>query len=171
VLFVKKMFALVIVSSLLLIAPSFAGTLNVSGRAGIYNSPGDTSSMMYGVAAEYGFTENLSVRGMVETTTYDIGGETTTYTPVSLDLIYGQDIGGGLRPYAGAGLSYNSTTAGGSVTQTTGAQAEVGVSYNFGGFSAGVEFRYMVPDLNDTSSSASTYNAYATGAFSQSFDL
>jgi hypothetical protein len=128
--------------------------------------------MMYGVAAEYGFNENLSLRGMVETTTYDDSGTTTTYMPVSLDLIYGQDLGGGLRPYAGAGLSYNSTTiSGGTPTQTTGAQAEVGVSYNFGGFSAGIEFRYLVPDLNDTSSGASTYNAYATGAFTQSFNL
>lgn len=154
------------------IAPAFAGTLNVSGRAGVYNSPGGTSSMMYGVAADYGFTENLSVRGMIETTTYDEGGSTTTYMPVSLDLIYGQDLGGGLRPYAGAGLSYNSTTIdGGTPTQTTGAQAEAGISYNFGGFSAGVEVRYLVPDLNDTSSGASTYNAYATGAFTQSINI
>jgi len=166
----KKTIAILSLLSLV-IAPAFAGTLNVSGRAGVYNSAGGTSSMMYGVAADYGFTENLSVRGMVETTTYDEGGTTYTYMPVSLDLIYGQDLGGGLRPYAGAGLSYNSTTAGGSTTQTTGAQAEVGISYNFGGFSAGVEVRYLVPDLNDTSSSASTYNAYATGAFSQSFNL
>ncbi len=167
----KKIIVIISLFSLV-IAPAFAGTLNVSGRAGVYNSPGGTSSMMYGIAADYGFTENLSVRGMIETTTYDDGGTTTTYMPVSLDLIYGQDLGGGLRPYAGAGLSYNSTTRSGETPiQTTGAQAEVGISYNFGGFSAGIEFRYLVPDLNDTSSSASTYNAYATGAFSQSFNL
>ncbi len=139
----KKLFVMICSFALLsvfLLAPCFAaGTINVSGRAGLYNRPGGGASTMYGVAASYGITKNISVRGALETTSYD----STTYTPISLDLIYGQDLGGGLRPYAGAGLSYNSTTISGNTTQTTGAQAEVGVSYNLGGFSAGIEYRYI----------------------------
>lgn len=154
------------------LAPCFAGTLDISGRAGVFNASGaDSSSMMYGLAAEYGLTENISIRGAVETTTYTVNDVTTTYMPVSLDIIYSQPLGGGLRPYAGVGLSYNSTSVGGDTTQTAGAQAETGIRYDFGGLSAGIEFRYMIPDLNDTSNTATTYNAYATGGFSQSFNL
>lgn len=168
---VTMLVACFILLSVFQFSACFAGTLNISGRAGIYNIPGGGTSTMYGLGADYGITENLSVRGAVETTSYDVGGETTTYTPVTLDLIYGQDIGGGLRPYVGAGLSYNTITAAGSSTQTGGAQAEAGISYNFGGFSAGIEYRYLIPDLNNTGNTASTYNAYATGVFSQSFDI
>jgi len=155
----------------LLIVPSFAGNLDVSGRAGVYNAPGGTTSMMYGLGATYGITPNLSVRGMVETTSYTSGGNNVTYMPVSLDLIYSQPLPGGISPYLGAGVSYNSTSTNGTSTQTAGGQAEVGVSYNLGGFSAGVELRYMVADFNNMSQGASTYNAYATGAFSQSFNI
>lgn len=154
--------------SVFLLAPCFAaGTIDISGRAGIYNAPGGGTSAMYGLAASYGINENISVRGALETTSYD----NTTYTPISVDLIYGQDLGGGLRPYAGAGLSYNSYSTSGSTTQTTGGQAEVGVSYNLGGFSAGIEYRYMVPDFNETGTTASTTSFYATGAFTQTLNI
>ncbi len=168
----KKLLVIVssfaLLSVFLLVTCSAAGTIDVSGRAGLYNRPGGGgTSAMYGLAASYGITKNISLRGALETTSYD----STTYTPISLDVIYGQDLGGGLRPYAGAGLSYNSTTTSGSTTQTTGAQAEVGISYNLGGFRAGIEYRYMFPDLNNTGTTASTYNIYATGAFSQALNI
>lgn len=163
---------MIAVSLTLLSVSCFAGTINLSGRAGLYTAPGATgTSAMYGVAADYGITPNLSVRGAVETTTYTVGGNTTTYTPVSVDLIYSQTIGGNLHPYAGAGVSYNTTTVGGSSTQTSGAQAEAGIRFDLGGFSAGIEYRYMWPDLSHTNINSSSYNAYATGSVSQSISF
>ena len=166
----KKILALCLLTAISL--PCFAGTINVSGRAGVYTIPGGGgTSAMYGLSADYGITPNLSVRGALETTSYPSGSETVTYTPVTLDLIYHQDIGGMLEPYAGAGVSYNSTNVGGVTTQTTGAQAETGIKFTFGSFSAGVEYRYLIPDLNNTASGTPTYNAYATSSFSESFSF
>jgi hypothetical protein len=68
-------------------------------------------------------------------------------------------------------VSYNTTTVGGSSTQTSGAQAETGIRFDLGGFSAGIEYRYMWPDLNHTNINSSSYNAYATGSFSQSISF
>jgi len=167
----KNWFA-VLVCLGLLIAPSFAGTINVSGRAGIYTAPGAAgTSMMYGLAADYGITPNLSVRGAVETTTYTVNNVQTTFTPVSVDLIYSQTVAEYLHPYAGAGVSYNTWNTGGVTNNTSGAQAEVGVRFSLGGFSAGIEYRYMWPDLNHTNINSSSYNAYATGSFSQSISF
>ncbi|MGB9613386.1 MAG: hypothetical protein ACPL4K_04335, partial [Candidatus Margulisiibacteriota bacterium] len=90
----------------------FGATIDVSGRAGVYTSPAGTTSMMYGVSASYPITPNLSLRAALETTTYTSGGIQTTYSPVSVDLIYSQDIGAILHPYAGAGVSYHTTTVG-----------------------------------------------------------
>jgi hypothetical protein len=167
----NKCFAVLILASILVV-PSFAGTINFSGRAGLYTAPGATgASAMYGVAANYDITQNLALRGAVETSTYTVNNQTTTFTPVSVDLIYSQTVGGYLHPYAGVGASYNTTTVGGSSAQTSGAQAEAGVRFDLAGFSAGVEYRYFIPDLNKTNQTSSSYNAYATGAFSQSISF
>lgn len=156
----------------LLAVPCFAGTIDFSGRAGVYTAPGSVgTSMMYGVAASYGITPNLSVRGAVETTTYTANNLQTTFTPVTVDLIYSQKVAEYLHPYAGAGVSYNTTTVGGSSKQTSGAQAEAGIAFHFSGFSAGIEYRYMWPDLQNTNITSSSYNAYATGSFSQSISF
>jgi hypothetical protein len=165
----KKILVFCLLAALSL--PCFAGNINVSGRAGVYTIPGGGgTSAMYGLSADYGITPNLSVRGALETTSYTANSETVTYTPVTLDLIYHQAIGM-LEPYAGAGVSYNSTNAGGVTTQTAGAQAEAGIKFSLGSFSAGIEYRYLVPDLNHTASGTPTYNAYATSSFSQSFSF
>jgi hypothetical protein len=148
---------------------AFAGIINVSGRAGLYSAPGASgTSLMYGLSADYPITENLSVRGAIETTSYTVGGVSKTFTPVTADLIYHQTIGGLFHPYLGAGLSYNTITAGGASTVTSGAQSEAGVTFELGGFVAGVELRYFWPDLANTGVNSSSYNTYATGTFSQS---
>jgi len=148
---------------------AFAGIINLSGRAGLYSAPGGAgTSMMYGLSADYPVNENLSVRGAIETTTYTVNNVSTTYTPVSADLIYHQTVAGYFHPYVGAGLSYNTTTVGGSSNVTSGAQTEAGVTFAVGGFVAGVELRYIWPDLKNTGINSSSYNAYATGAFTQS---
>ena len=153
-------------------AACFAGTLDIEARAGAFTgSDADSTSMMYGVAADYDLTRNISLRGAVETTSYTVGGQQVTYMPVTVDIIYGQEILPGVRPYAGIGLSYNSKTMGGVTNQTTGAQTEVGIKYTLRGFSAGIEYRYMIPDLENSTVVNSTYNAYATGRVSQSIDL
>jgi len=153
------------------VSASFAGTLNVSGRAGLYNPGTGSTSMMYGIGADYQITSNLSARAAVETTTYNnSNGVSTTYMPVTADLIYGQTFLGMITPYAGAGLSYNTTSAAGVSNSTTGYQAETGVKFAFGGFNAGFEYRYMVPDSSKSYNTSST-NAYMTGSFSQSFNI
>ncbi len=154
-----------------LVVPALAGNLTVSGRAGLFTPMGGGTSMMYGLSAAYAITDNLSARAAVDTTSYTSGGNTVTFTPVSLDLIYSQTIAGMLHPYAGAGVSYNTTTLGGSSTQTTGGQMEAGIRYDFGGFSAGLEYRYMLTDLNNPDSGATVSSGYMTGAFTQSFNL
>lgn len=166
-----KKVLLVSILSVMVMVPAFAGNINVSGRAGYFTPMGGSSSMMYGLSASYAITENLSARGAVETTTYDVGGASRTFTPVSLDLIYSQTISGMLHPYVGAGVSYNTTTGGGSTTQTSGGQAEAGIRFEFNGFSAGLEYRYMLRDLSNANSGSSTSSGYMTGAFSQSFNL
>ena len=167
-----KKLAIVLFAVCLIVAPVLAGTINLSGRAGMYNGSGaGSASLMYGVSADYAITPNLSVRGMVETTTYKVGASDVSYTPVSVDLIYSQTVAGLLHPYAGAGVSYNTTTVGGASTQTSGGQGEAGIKFELNGFSAGVEYRVMVPDLNHTNITASSYNAYATGSVSQSISF
>lgn len=166
-----KKFVCLIVCLLVSATAVLAGTLNISGRAGMYNpGSGISSSMMYGVAANYDITQNLSVRAAVDTTSYNTPAGTTTYMPVTVDLIYSQTIGGMLTPYAGAGLGYNSVTAGGATTSTTGYQAEAGLRFALGGLSAGVEYRYIVPDASKSNSTSSS-NAYIEGGFSQSFNF
>ncbi len=152
--------------------PVLAGTLNISGRAGMYNpGNGASPSVMYGVGANYDITSNLSVRGAVETTTYNVGGDSVTYMPVTADLIYNQTIGGIFTPYVGAGLSYNSTSSGGNTTATTGYQAETGVKVAVGGFSAGVEYRYMIPDAAHSNYNTSDTSAYMEGSFGTSLNF
>ena len=167
-----KKFAVALLLVCLAVAPVFAGAINLSARAGMYNGSGaDSASMMYGASADYAINPNLSIRGMVETTTYKVGANDITYMPVSVDLIYNQAIGGLLHPYVGAGVSYNTTTIGSASTQTSGGQGEAGVKFELNGFSAGVEYRVMVPDMNHTNINTSSYNAYATGSVNQSISF
>jgi outer membrane protein W len=157
----------------LLLAPyAIAGNIDFSANAGLYTAPGGIgSSTMYGVSATQPLTDHLSVRAMLQTTTYTVAGQSTTYTPISIDAIYSQPLPGGITPYAGAGLSYNSVSSGGSSSQSTGAQAEVGLNYRFGAVTAGLEYRFMLPDLNNTSLNSSTFNGSVSGAVSQSISF
>lgn len=167
----KKIFCLMM-GTALLAAPALAGNIDISANAGLFTAPGGVgSSTMYGVSATQPLTDNVSVRASLQSTTYTVAGQSTTFTPVSLDVIYSQLLPGGLRPYAGMGVSYNSVSGGGSTSQTTGAQAEVGVNYNFGPLSAGVEYRYMIPDLNNSSASATAFNGSVTGSVFQSISF
>jgi opacity protein-like surface antigen len=168
-----KKYCLVLGLLMLFAVPGFAGTVNISGRAGIFTPSGQgaSASLMYGVGAEYEINQNWSVRGALETTTYSINNVQTTYTPVTVDLIYSQHITENITPYAGAGLSYNTTSVGGVTTQTSGGQAEVGIRFALGGLSAGFEVRYLIPDANKMDKGITTYNGYATGSFSQSISF
>jgi len=125
---------------------------------------------MYGVGADYSLSDSLSVRAALDTTTYSVNNVQCAFTPITVDVIYHQTVAGVLTPYAGAGLGYYSSTAGGATTSTMGYQAEAGVTFALGGFNAGVEFRYMVPDTAQSASSSS-YNGYASGVFTQSFNI
>lgn len=153
--------------------PVYAGTLNLSGRAGMYAPPqlGATPTLMYGLSADYAINANLSLRAAYDTTTYIYNNVQYSYTPVTLDIIFGQSIAEVIHPYAGAGVSYNTTTVGGVSTTTVGTQGEVGVRVGLGGFSAGLEVRYLIPDVNKLDSGSINYGGYATGTFSQSFIL
>ena len=153
--------------------PVFAGTLTVSGRAGMYSPPGGniSASLMYGIGADYTITEHLSARAAVETTTYSVAGVQTTLTPVTADLIYRQTLGGMFTPYVGAGVGYYTSTVGSNTNSTMGVQAETGFKFALGGFDAGVEARYILPDTKNTNSGSMSYNAYMTGSFLQSFNI
>ena len=150
-----------------------AGKINFTGRAGLFNPTASnaSASVMYGVGVTYDFNENWMARAALETTTYKVAGQDTTYMPATVDLIYGQQITPFLRPYAGAGLSYNSTTRAGTTLQTTGAQAVAGLKFGLGGFDAGIEYRYMVPDLNHTDKADSSTNIYGVASVSQSISF
>ena len=165
----KCLLAALIVS--LAVGTSFAGIVDISGRAGVFTAPGaSASSAMYGLAANVRLTDNWSLRASVDTTSYTVNNNSVTYVPVRLDVIYTQTVAFFFHPYAGVGASYNTTTVTGSPSTTaTGAQAEAGITFNLGGFTAGVEYCYLVPDLSRTGSGASFYDAYMTGGFTQSF--
>ncbi|MBI5700033.1 hypothetical protein HZC35_07020 [Candidatus Saganbacteria bacterium] len=158
---------------LLLVSPSFAGNLTVSGRAGLYSPPGvgASASVMYGLGAEYAITSFLSARAAVETTTYSVAGVQTSLTPITVDLIYRQSLLGMLTPYVGAGIGYYTATVGPLTSSTMGVQAETGLIFSLGGFNAGVEARYMLPDTRASGTGSMSYNAYMTGSFLQSFNL
>jgi len=165
---------ILVFSLFILISSScLAGTINFSGRAGIFtpSAPGASASLMYGVGAEYLIDQHWSVRGGVETTTYSVNNVQTTYTPVTVDLIYSQPIAENIRSYAGAGLSYNTTTVGGISSQTSGGQAEAGIKFAMGGMDAGLEIRYLIPDATKMDKGITTYSGYATGSFSQSISF
>ena len=147
--------------------PVLAGSLTFSGRAGYYTPSGGSSSLMYGLSATYLIDSSLSVRAAVDTTNFTIGNVQTSFTPVTVDLIYGQTYAEYIHPYIGAGVSYNTTTSGGSSSSASGAQIETGIKFEMGGFTAGVEYRYMLADLRNTNTGSSTINGFATGAFTQ----
>lgn len=157
----------------LLTVPSFAGQLDLMGRAGIYTSPiaGTSPSIMYGVGAEYGINDNLAVRAAADTTSFSDGTSNYTLTPVTIDLIYRQTIQGMLTPYVGAGIGYYANTKDGNTTSTTGLQTEVGINFALGGFNAGFELRYILPDTGNAGTGAFTTNGYATGQFGSSFNI
>jgi opacity protein-like surface antigen len=157
----------------IIVSPVFAGQLNLMGRAGIYTPPvaGAAPSIMYGVGAEYDMTENFTVRAAADTTSYSDGTNNYTLTPVTLDLIYRQTIQGMLTPYVGAGIGYYASSVNGATSSTTGLQTEAGVKFALGGFNAGFEIRYLLPDTADASSGAFSTNGYATGQFMQSFNI
>jgi hypothetical protein len=150
---------------LLAAGTSLAATFSLAGRAGLFTVPGGgASSSMYGLAANVRLTDNWSLRASIDTTSYTAGSSSVTYTPVMFDVIYSQTVAVLVHPYVGAGVSYNTTTTTGLAPVTsTGAQAEAGVKINLGGVYAGVEYCYIIPDLNHTGVSASFGNAYAVG--------
>ncbi len=166
----KKYFLAALIAALAA-GTSFAGIVDISGRAGIYTAPGaNASSAMYGLAANVRLTDNWQVRASIDTTSYTVNNNSVTYVPVRLDVIYTQTVAAFFHPYAGVGASYNTLTVTGSPSTTsTGAQAEAGISFNLGGFAAGVEYCYLIPDLNHTGTGASSVSAYMTGGFTQSF--
>lgn len=168
-----KKILIVVVMLGLAVGTSLAGVIDISGRAGLFTAPGASStSAMYGLAANVRLTDNWSMRGSVDTTSYMSGSSSVTYVPVRLDVIYSQTIAALFHPYAGVGVSYNTTTVTGNPSTTTsGAQAEVGVLFNLdlAGFSAGVEYCYIIPDLSHSNVNASSYNAYMTAGFTKSF--
>lgn len=166
-----KKYLLVALIVVLAAGASLAGVVDISGRAGIFTAPGSSSSSaMYGIAANVRLTDNWSLRASVDTTSYTVNNNTVTYVPVRLDVIYTQTVAMFFHPYAGVGASYNTTTVTGSPSTTSaGAQAEAGVAFNLGGFTAGAEYCYLIPDLNHTGTGASSVSAYMTGAFTQSF--
>jgi len=90
--------------------------------------------------------------------------------PATVDLIFSQTFNGVVTPYAGAGLGYHSVTRGGTTASTTGYQAEIGGRMAIGGMTAGIEYRYVVPDASK-STSTSNSTAYVEGGFSQSFNI
>jgi len=167
----KCLTAMVIV--LLAAGASLAGMLDISGRAGLFTAPGaSASSAMYGLAANVRLTDNWSVRASVDTTSYTVNNNSATYVPVRLDVIYTTTVVAFFHPYAGAGVSYNTITVTGfPSTTSTGAQAEAGITFSLLGFGAGVEYCYLIPDVNHTNNSASAYNAYMTGGFSRSLSF
>ncbi|MBU0687527.1 MAG: porin family protein [Candidatus Margulisbacteria bacterium] len=162
----RKVFLVCLALMVLSAVPCLAGSIEFSGRAGLYSPSvtGANMSLMYGIAAYYDLNENWSLRGAVDTTTYSVYGQQFTYTPISLDVIYTQRLGNNLYPYAGLGVSYNSTTSAGNTLTTTGAQAEAGIRLALGMFTAGVEFRYLFPDLSNLNLGGSSFNGYATGS-------
>lgn len=168
----KYLLSLVLLA-VIFILPVYAGNLNLSGRAGMYSPPqlGASPTMMYGLSADYALNSNLSIRAAYDTTTYTLNNIQYSYTPVTIDLIYGQSLAGLLYPYVGAGVSYNTTAVGGVSTTTAGAQGEAGLKFTLGGFSAGLEVRYLVPDLNKPNNGSTNYGGYATGSFSQNLSL
>ncbi|MFA4905155.1 MAG: hypothetical protein WC645_01485 [Candidatus Margulisiibacteriota bacterium] len=167
----KQMLAFLIV--LFLGGSAFAGNLTVSGRAGLYSPPGvgASPSVMYGLGAEYAITSFLSARAAVETTTYSVAGVQTSLTPITVDLIYRQTLLGMLTPYVGAGVGYYTATVGSLTSSTMGVQAETGFQFAVGGFNAGVEARYMLPDTKTSGTGSMSYSAYMTGSFLQSFNI
>ena len=168
-----KKILLILAVIAVIVSPSLAGNLNLMGRAGIYTPTvaGAAPSLMYGVGAEYDMTENLTLRAAADTTSYSDGTNNYSLTPITLDLIYRQTIGGMLTPYVGAGLGYYASSVNGNTSSSTGLQAEVGFKFAFAGFNAGFEFRYLLPDTGNSASGAFTTNGYASGQFNQSFNI
>lgn len=161
--------------TLLLCQFSFAGTVSLIARGGLYTAPGSsgTSSTMLGFGVEQEFMPHVTARLIAETTSYMVGTTSITFTPITADVIYSQTAlfpGLPITAYGGAGVSYNTTTGGGSSTQTGGGELVAGLSTNLGGLLlAGVEGRYIVPNLSDTSVGASAVTAYVSGALGQTF--
>jgi opacity protein-like surface antigen len=168
-----KKILLTLVAIAFVVTPSLAGNLDLMGRAGIYTSPiaGTSPSVMYGVGAEYTLNSNFSVRAAADTTSYSDGTNNYTLTPITIDLIYKQTIEGMVTPYVGAGVGYYASSMNGSTNSTTGIQTEAGITFALGGFNAGAEIRYMLPDTGNASSGSFSTSGYATGQIGSSFNI
>ena len=147
-----------------------AGTLTMGARAGLYSPPeaGASPSLMYGVTANYDVSEYLLLRGAAENTSYSVGSNSYTLTPITIDAILHTHLGS-LTPYAGAGVGYYTRTVNGVSSSTTGVQAETGLKFTIGNVDSGFEIRYLLPDTANTASGSMSYNGYVTGGFSTTF--
>ena len=81
-----KKYLVTIVFLLLAVGTSLAGSISLSGRAGLFTVPGGASAAMYGLAANVRLTDNWSLRASIDTTSYTVGTSSVTYTPVMIDV-------------------------------------------------------------------------------------
>jgi opacity protein-like surface antigen len=162
-----NVFVPILISMIVLAAgsPALAGSLTLGAKASIYNPPeeGANPSLMYGFFLDYEMSKFLHARADASYTSYAAKDHNYSLMPITLNLIAHFIPDGNIDPYLGGGVGYYSYTADGMETSHTGAQAQAGLNFHIGGFSAAVEVSYIVPDINHSDVNSVSWGGWASG--------
>ena len=152
--------------ALLNASPAFCGALTMGAKASIYNPPqeGASPSLMYGFFLDYEINKYVHTRADASYTSYSANGHNYTLMPITINLIAHFMPDGVIDPYLGGGIGYYSQTMDGAETSHTGAQAQAGLNFHMGAFSAAIEVSYIVPDLDHPEANSVSWGGWASGS-------
>jgi len=164
----KKILFLSVLISMIIILPALpaaAGALTLGAKASVYNPPeeGADPSLMYGFFLDYEINKFLHARADASYTSYAASGHNYTLMPITIGLIAHFLPDAPIDPYLGGGIGYYSSTFDGSETSHTGAQAQAGLNFHIGAFSAALEVSYIVPDLDHSDIASVSWGGWASG--------
>lgn len=156
-----------VLAALLGALPAQAALMEVNGRFSFYNPPeaGAGTAFMYGLGLDFNFLPSLTLSTAIEYTAYSAGGHNYSLMPITADLIYHVIPLSPVDPYLGVGLGYYSKTTDGVGKSTVGGQLRAGVNFNLLVASAGLEARYIIPDLGNTGGSSFSWGGGIGGSF------
>ncbi len=127
------------------------GHLSLKAKVSLYDPPDGGQTMIYGVTADYRFSNFFSAAGNAEYAQYNNDdSEDVTYMPVTVDGKLHALGDSSIDPYLGAGLGLFLKTVGDENETTFGFEFLGGISYHMeSGFGFSAEAKYAIPDVSN----------------------
>ncbi len=134
-----------------LMAKGKKGHLSLKAKVSLYDPPDGSQTTIYGMTADYRFSNFLSAAGNVEYAVYDNdGGDDVKYMPVTVDGKLHALGDSSIDPYLGAGFGLFLKTVGDENETTFGFEFLGGISYHMeNGFGFSGEAKYAIPDVSN----------------------